>query len=162
GCSRTRSRATGPSSPAGPRRGCGLCWTGSWRTSPRRAAAPRRASTSRRSRNGCGRSTGWPGCARCAASGAARRPPHHQGVAAAAPAWTLAAAQGADLPVPVGGEDAPLGGGHRLQGVADPAQLVLQRGHLVLQLEDALDPGEVDAVLLGERLDLAKARDVAG
>ena len=59
-----------------------------------------------------------------------------------------------------------LGDPQRDQGVlevflefGDP---VAQRVDSVLQLEDPLDAGEVDALLLGEPLHLAEQRDVAG
>lgn len=38
----------------------------------------------------------------------------------------------------------------------------LERGDLVLQLDDALDAGEVDALVLGQPLDLTQELDVAG
>src|SRR5699024_1035273 len=89
------------------------------------------------------------------------RPPDDERAAAGAAAGTLAATQGADLPVAVGGEHAALRGAHRLEGLAHALQLILEGLDLVLQLEDPLDAGEVDALVLGHRLDLPQPHHVA-
>jgi hypothetical protein len=43
----------------------------------------------------------------------------------------------------------------------DRLELILQRADLVLEFQDPLDPGEVDALVLGQALDLAQLGDVA-
>ncbi len=77
----------------------------------------------------------------------------------------LAVTKGDDVPLRADGEEAPALA-ELLTGVVELlAQLgypAPQRVHLVLELEDPLDPPERDALLLGEPLHLPQPRDVGG
>src|SRR5699024_7426583 len=84
-------------------------------------------------------------------SGTRRAAPRHHGPAGAALA-TLATRQRADLPLGVGAAHTPLRRGHGIQRVLDLLQLLREGADLVLQLEDAFDAGEIDALLLGQAL----------